>query len=121
MDDYPGGYPRVAYLMKSDSDLAYYRRFGYLHSRLLLYKQDQLRELEEELLICDRVDDACPERQCYLYCRGDDDDRQSLGDSRRTRKQLLKEIEQLLLEYGEPVLMSYCVTTLIANVLQVQS
>jgi hypothetical protein len=26
-----------------------YRRFGYLHARILLSKQDELRELEEQL------------------------------------------------------------------------
>lgn len=49
------GYPRLATFMTSDNDLLLYRRFAYLQTRLLLHKQDELRELEETLDDLDKV------------------------------------------------------------------
>jgi hypothetical protein len=51
----PEGYPRLATLIGSDEKFMLYRRFGYLQSRILLRRQDELRELETELgmLDCD--------------------------------------------------------------------
>jgi hypothetical protein len=43
------GYPRLASFLDTDDNFMLYRRFGYLHSSLLLQKQDELRELEEAL------------------------------------------------------------------------
>lgn len=43
------GYPRLAAFQCSDENFMLYRRFGYLQSRVLLDKQDQLRVLEKEL------------------------------------------------------------------------
>jgi hypothetical protein len=45
----PAGYPRLAAFLDSDDCFSVYRRFGFLQSRLLLNKQDKLRELEEAL------------------------------------------------------------------------
>lgn len=45
----PRGYPRLAAFQDSDECFMLYRRFGYLQSRVLSDKQDELRELEEEL------------------------------------------------------------------------
>lgn len=49
VEDYASGYPKLAAFFDSDDQFSVYRRFGYLHSRLLLYKQDELRELEDRL------------------------------------------------------------------------
>jgi hypothetical protein len=43
------GYPRLASFLDTDENFMLYRRFGYLHARLLLQKQDELRKLEEAL------------------------------------------------------------------------
>jgi hypothetical protein len=53
VDSCPRGYPNVAAFLDSDECFSVYRRFGFLQSRLLLNKQDKLRELEEAL---DRLD-----------------------------------------------------------------
>ncbi|KAL8794046.1 MAG: hypothetical protein Q9195_003346 [Heterodermia aff. obscurata] len=45
----PPGYPRIAALRASDDDLMIYRRFGSLHARVLLYRQDELACLERQL------------------------------------------------------------------------
>ncbi|KAF1966737.1 hypothetical protein BU23DRAFT_313566 [Bimuria novae-zelandiae CBS 107.79] len=49
----PRGYPSLATFLDSDECFMVYRRFGFLQSRLLLDKQDELRELERKL---DRLD-----------------------------------------------------------------
>lgn len=99
LEDYPLGYPRVSYMLDSDDSFMMYRRFGQLHSRLLLHKQDKLRELEEELLILDKKDEKLEETQLYLKCREEDDDRDP-PERGRSRKEVLAEIETILLEYG---------------------
>ncbi|CZR70171.1 uncharacterized protein PAC_20072 [Phialocephala subalpina] len=49
----PRGYPRLAAFLDSDRNFELFRRFGFLQKRLLLYKQDELRMLEQDL---DRLD-----------------------------------------------------------------
>jgi len=75
-----------------------YRRFGFLHARLLLQKQDELRLVEEEL---DEIDqrDACGKDAMVLQCREDDEAR--TGQEGNTRKSLLSRIEDTLLKYGK--------------------
>lgn len=99
LEDYPLGYPRVSYLLNSDDSFMMYRRFGQLHSRLLLHKQDQLREMEEELLALDKRDDKLEDTQIYLKCRSEDDERDPPKRG-RSRKELLEQIEKTLMEYG---------------------
>jgi hypothetical protein len=53
----PAGYPRLAAFLSSDENFMLYRRFDYLQARLLLYKQDELRELEGELDHLDAIDE----------------------------------------------------------------
>jgi hypothetical protein len=74
-----------------------YRRFGFLHARLLLQKQDELRLMEQELDEIDRRD-ACGEDATLLQCREDDDARTAQDGN--TRKSLLSRIEDTLLKYG---------------------
>lgn len=54
MDSCPRGYPNAAAFLDSDECFSVYRRFGFLQSRILLNKQDKLRELEEALDKLDR-------------------------------------------------------------------
>lgn len=56
LQDCPDGYPRLAAFLDSDDNFMIYRRFGYLQSRLLLEKQEHLRQLEEELENLDEED-----------------------------------------------------------------
>ena len=76
-----------------------YRRFGYLQSRLLLQKQDELRELEDLLLQMDQRDELTEDGRECLQSRDLDESRddEPLGE---TRKKLLSRIERKLLEYG---------------------
>jgi hypothetical protein len=81
------GYPSLAAFQSSDEAVSIYRRYSYLQSRLLLEKQDQLRELEDRL-------DAHDEQDVSRYTRqGLDPDQAS------ARHDLLKEIENALMSY----------------------
>ena len=78
------------------------RRFGYLSNRLLLYKQDELREMEDELATLDQWDQIGPEEaRNYLRSRVADDDRTDLDD-RQTRYEFMKRLELKLKEYCKP-------------------
>ncbi|TVY21064.1 hypothetical protein LARI1_G001244 [Lachnellula arida] len=93
VDNCPAGYPRLAALLDSDENFLLYRRFGYLQARLLLHKQDQLRELEVELNDWDKIDEVRAPR--WLRSR-------EMGDVKNTkRKELLEHIEKMFLEYSQ--------------------
>ncbi|KAF2140473.1 uncharacterized protein K452DRAFT_288561 [Aplosporella prunicola CBS 121167] len=53
LEDNPQGYPRLAAFLDSDDNFMIYRRFGYIQSRLLLDKQNELQTLERAL---ERID-----------------------------------------------------------------
>jgi len=94
------GYPYLATFLDSDENFMIYRRFGFLHARLLLQKQDELRIMEEEL---DRMDkhDLSNHRKA-LQCRLDDVEREDqVGE---TRQALLSRIENTILRYDELLL-----------------
>jgi hypothetical protein len=91
----PEGYPHLAAFLDSDENFMQYRRFGYLQSRLLLYKQDELRSLEEELDCLDKEDDDNIMMKRYLKSR--DLDAKRGGE----RIELLQKIETKFKEYGK--------------------
>lgn len=66
-----------------------YRRFGYLQSRVLLKKQDELRQLEQQLDNMDE-DDMCEDVEIVS----------SMRYQGELRKSLLDEIELKFCEYG---------------------
>jgi hypothetical protein len=94
------GYPYLASFLDSDENFMIYRRFGFLHARLLLQKQDELRIMEEELDRMDQRDKMQNVR--LLQCRIDDDLRaDQVGE---TRKLLLSRIEDVILKYDQLLL-----------------
>jgi hypothetical protein len=110
----PMGYPRLAAFLDSDDNFMLYRRFGYLQSRVLLEKQDDLRQLEEALKRLDEEDvesgeDMLRTRDPIDINVTQDDDKSSdscstgnLGeDSSRKRKKLLLLIANNIKEYGQ--------------------
>lgn len=101
VEDSPKGFPIVASYLDSDDCFMIYRRFGFLHARLLLNKQDELRELEEELRGMDqrdRIGDA-KAKKC-LMSRTKDNSRDLPEGWDRSRKELFQEIEKRVMEYG---------------------
>lgn len=92
MEQCPEGYPRLAALLDSDENFMLYRRFGFLQARILLNKQDELRELEKDLDRMDKVDQR--KDRSLLKSREKDD-----AENGR-RKKLLYEIEEKFKEYS---------------------
>jgi hypothetical protein len=68
-----------------------YRRFSFLHSRLLLHKQDELRELEDDL---DRLDQIHAEIAPNLLKSREDD------DALDRRRKLFRKVEEKFKSYG---------------------
>ncbi|KAH7330214.1 hypothetical protein BKA65DRAFT_565359 [Rhexocercosporidium sp. MPI-PUGE-AT-0058] len=110
------GYPYLAAFMDSDENFMIYRRFGFLHARLLLQKQDELRLMEEQLDLMDRRDVS--DNPKALQCRMEDVDleKQSYpqphsqaqgsktGAEEETRQGLLARMETAILRYDELLL-----------------
>lgn len=59
LQEYPKGYPLLAAFQSSESSWSIYRAFNYLHSRVILELQDELRVLEEQLSDLDEIDHLC--------------------------------------------------------------
>ncbi|TVY46033.1 hypothetical protein LSUB1_G000184 [Lachnellula subtilissima] len=87
------GYPRLAALLDSDENFMIYRRFGYLQARIILYKQDELRQLEKDLDLMDMGD--AKTRPIVLQSREED------NFQNERRKDLLCRVEKKFKEYTE--------------------
>lgn len=91
LSDYPAGYGKLAAIEGCNPNFLIYRKFLWLHNRLLLHKQDELMQLERHLENLDRNDSVTDPRR--------------LKSSRRDefqptyRKDLLKEIDGKLNGY----------------------
>lgn len=101
MEQYPIGYPQVSAVLNSDNCFSIFRRFGYLHSRLLIQRQDELRELEKHLADIDEQDWKGNDdtREC-LQSRELDECRQPPPLPGRSRQELIDKIEDKTLKYG---------------------
>ncbi|KAF2470482.1 uncharacterized protein BDR25DRAFT_226246 [Lindgomyces ingoldianus] len=95
VDDHPNGYPRLAALLNSDENFLICRKYGFLHNRVLLYRQDELRELEQELLSMDKA--AQKKDDTMLKCRTREEMK---TDERRA---LINRIDDKLREYNDIV------------------
>jgi hypothetical protein len=91
INDYSKGYPNVAAFLDSDDGFTIFRRFGYLQSRLLLNKQEDLRyaeqrlqELETEMIKQNK------DRLCF---------RETFGPDGDEHQKLLEDIEQKFCSY----------------------
>ena len=78
-----------------------------------MHRQDELRELEDELAEMDKRDGKNEDRILHLQCReidddddDDDDDEEYDGPRRESRSSLLNKIEEKALKYG--ALQSQC-------------
>lgn len=100
VDDHPKGYPKLAAFVDSDENFSIFRKYGFLRNRVLLYRQDELAQLERTLIAMDEDDNGTnPDR---LQCRQTDEDldHEHTGDPIYTRKGLIKAIDDKLKEYG---------------------
>jgi hypothetical protein len=100
VENTPNGFPRLAAFQSSEANFSLYRSFSYLHSRVLLDLQDEITTLEKEL---DEVDwddfDEDPDR---LRSREHDVSAAAAdGPDTRSRRVILKDIKDKLMEYDE--------------------
>ena len=89
------GFPRLATFLDSDEDFMIYRRFGYVQSRLLIEKQEELRKLEVRL---DRFDKRMEREKKESILRTRDED--SSDPVVQERKDLVNLLETKFCEYG---------------------
>ena len=103
MEDCPEGYPRLAAFLSSDHNVMVYRGFNYLHSRCLLYQQDELVALERRLDEMDKDDEEDADERVRKCLRS-----RELDDVRKDqpRRSLLREIKDKLSEYGRAILLT---------------
>lgn len=73
------------------------RRFGFLHSRVLLYRQDELSKLERNLIAMD-AEDKDSDNGVALMSRKTDDARPDI-EEQYSRKTLINNIDEKLKEY----------------------
>lgn len=102
MEETPAGFPRLAAFQSSEGNFSLYRSFSYLHARILLDLQDEIRCLEEELDELDLTDEM--EDPSRLQSRDFDLRNAGSEDNPRTRRVVLREIRIKLLEYGTPLI-----------------
>ncbi|KAI4099616.1 MAG: hypothetical protein L6R37_005888 [Teloschistes peruensis] len=94
VDDHPRGYPTLAAYMNSSDNFLMCRRFSFLQTRVLLYRQDELAEMEDTLLNMDDEDkDLEP---LALQSRRLDGDR----TEEPSRASLIEKIDSKLKQYG---------------------
>lgn len=99
MEDTPNGFPRLAAFLSSDANFSLYRSFSYLHSRILLDLQDEITSLEKLLDEVDGDDEFdAPDR---LRSREIDIDKSIHDDNTHSRRVILAQIKNKLLEYDE--------------------
>ncbi|KAI4218417.1 MAG: hypothetical protein LQ349_008727 [Xanthoria aureola] len=94
LDHYIVGYPKIAALANADPSFLIYRKFGWLHNRLLLYLQDELVALEYKLNKLDRNTFA-NDNDVKLKSRREDYNNPGL------RRDTVKQIAEKLKEYGQ--------------------
>jgi hypothetical protein len=92
VEEGPVGYPRLARFLNSDECFMNYRRFGYLQTRLLLTRQDELRRLEAKLDAADRRDEESYPENLHTC---DFEYAWEIG-----QQQLMNDIEHKFKEYG---------------------
>lgn len=88
VEDYREGYPRLSAFVNSDLDLMLFRGFGQLHARVLLQKQDEITEIEQQLNELDKI-----EANAFFL-------RSRRMDPSIERKKLVADAEQKLLDYS---------------------
>ncbi|KAL8952486.1 MAG: hypothetical protein Q9222_001589 [Ikaeria aurantiellina] len=112
VEECPSGYPKVAAFLDSDDNFMIYRRFGFLYSRVLLSKQDELRVLEEDLDSMDRWDASATEKTRKCLKSQTKDFARTDVEGRQTRKELLGVVERKLYEYGQFLLQAHQVVSM---------
>lgn len=96
IDDHPMGYPRLGSFMNSDENFLICRRYSLLHTRVMLYRQAELAQLERELFELDQEDEQDGDRalKSVKFLES--------GEKGEDRMDLVRRIDEKLKEYGTP-------------------
>lgn len=98
------GYPKLAGRMGALPEIAMFRRFGALNARNLLYMQNELYSLEEELKMIEAADSKSDVGNKKMYSRDSSwlspDIVPHLQDGDYRQRDLVLRIRQLLREYS---------------------
>ena len=94
VDDYGRGYGRLAAFEDCNPSFLVYRKFGWLHNRVLLQLQDELQVLEDDLM---RLDTLEPTRSNPVYQQSR---RVDYGRPNSQRRAILADVKGKLDEYG---------------------
>lgn len=89
VEDYPSGYPQFAAIIGAHPDFSLSRRFTTSRARILLYKQDKVCAIENELDKLDRNET----RSIFLG--------RFRGQNNAERVELLEKLDIALAEYGK--------------------
>lgn len=95
VDEYAPGYGKAAAFEDCDPGFLIYRKFAWLHNRVLLHAQDELQELEGTLESLDTWEASEGDRRKLAHRRIDE------NKSGSPRKDLLIKIKEKLAEYDE--------------------
>lgn len=106
VDDHPRGYPQLAAFVNSDDNFMIARKYGFLRSRVLLYRQDELSVLERDLIKLDAHD--AKNRPLALQSRKRDEETDD--DLVYSRKALIQRIDDKLKQYGQ-----YCILMMMSQ------
>ncbi|KAL9042849.1 MAG: hypothetical protein Q9180_000303 [Flavoplaca navasiana] len=99
LDHYIVGYPKVAAFINADPSFLIYRKFGWLHNRILLYLQDEIVALEYKL---NKLDQGTFTNDKEVKLKSRRADSVNPGPRRDTVKQIaekLKEYDEHLLRF----------------------
>lgn len=95
LNEYPDGFPRFAAFMNCDDNFLMTRRYGWLHNRVMLFRQSKLQQLETDLIELDRANqeydkDALIDHKSF-----------SQGEHGEYRTNLIRDIDDELKKYGQ--------------------
>jgi hypothetical protein len=103
VQDYPEGLPLQAAFQSSEPSWSIYRAFHYLHSRVILDLQEELRTLESELVDLDKIDLENGDGKRLRSRKADL--QQAKKEKTESRSQLLGRIRCKLVNYGTFILV----------------
>lgn len=98
MASYPLGYPSWAAYQNSDPTFRVYKRFGTLRNRVILYRQQELAKLEDQLNVLDIEDDEKHNHRIRSL-------RRDTADPDSKRMNLIDQIDSKLEHYGKKTLV----------------
>ncbi|KAI9708104.1 MAG: hypothetical protein M1820_004308 [Bogoriella megaspora] len=94
----PEGYPELAEFLDFDNGLSVYRRFGWLHSRVLLQKQADISRIERYLRSSDTMNEGDKSRPNTMS--------DGRGKLKQDRNKLLAKAEEMLTQYDQFLLQA---------------